>query len=470
MGQPISLKWGPNSSKGSLGLDGTQSCVNAFAKKTANGKSDYMMYAAPGLRPWATVPTGPHRGWISVQGRLLVAAGFTLYEVDALGVVTEVAGLPGSGFVQMAKNAKADPDVLMVASGRLWHWKGGAFVAFDSDFLPTLVGVVFIRGRFVVACSDGRLYWTGINDTIIDALSFANAEALPDGLVAIRERRNELWLFGSDSVEIWSPTENAEDPFSPLGGGAQPYGCLAAPGAVAENAGHIFWIDDNRQVRRAEGLQGAEISPPWVVEAIEKVADPSTIRAATFAHSGMNWYQISSPLWTMTYCLDSNYWTERVTGDDKRWRGEDSITFAGKTLIGDWQSGAIWELDANGYDDGEDHKPVVMVLRSALVHAFPTPLSVYSLHADIIAAAQHSANPEVSAPKAMLRISSDGGKSWSRPLYKAVGKPGARVSPRAIWRQLGTYERQGVSFELSMSARVARAVGDGIINGAAGSA
>lgn len=463
---PIGLKFGPGSSPGRHGLDGTAKIINGYAEALTNGKSEYAIYPAPGLKPWTRLDQSSWRGWIEVNGRLLIASGRVLYESDALGNVIEVAGLPGDGPVQFAKNAIADPDVMMVADGRAYHWKGGTLAALETDILPSLVGVILIRGRFMFAAVDGRCFYTDINSINIDGLSFSNAEGKPDGLVKPWGRRSEAWLLGTETTELWSPTEDENDPFSPLGGGALPIGCLC-PGSVAENNDDIFWIDNKHQVRRATGMQPKEISPPWVVRVIQNEPDKQSIVGTCYSVAGANWYEISGSTFTLRYSLDAGHWVHRQTGDLPRWRGQGSIDFAGKTLIGDYASGDIWELDANCHDDGDT--AVVMRLQSPLVHASPGPISIYSLHADIIpSVGGNSTDPEIADPKAMLRMSYDGGKSWTRPLTARLGKQGEYR--RVIWRQLGTYERGGVTFEIAISSKVAKCVMDCQINGLSGSA
>jgi hypothetical protein len=436
-----------------------------MAEPLENGKSAYVMHARPGLKQFAALETGPYRGSLDLNGRLLVASGKALYEVDGLGTVSEVGGLPGTGPVQFARNALADPDVLMVADNAVWHWKSGTLQQLESDVLPSIVGVCLIRGRFILAAADGRFFYSNINTVTFDALNFYNAEGKPDGLVSVWQRRDEVWLLGTETVELWAPTDDEDDPFSRLGGGALPIGCVSS-GSVSENNDDIFWVDNNNQVRRASGQTPKEISPPWVVRTIRDEPDKLGIVGAGITLSGINWYILTGSTFSLLYNMDQNQWSELATGDLQRWRGQGGFVFQGRPMCGDHKSGDIWELIDGHHLDGD--LPVVMKLQSALVHANPQPLAIYSLHVDIIPAVGiNSEAPEEANPQAMLRISSDGGKSWGRPLYAPIGRIGQQR--RVIWRQLGTYERHGVAFELSISSRVAKAVLDAQINGTAGS-
>lgn len=462
----IKLQFGPASSPGEFGLDGTARVVNGYSEPLTNGKSDYVIKATPGLRVWSNAAArGPWRGWINVANRLLAVIGNALYEFDVLGNMTEVGGIPGTGRVQMAANALADPDVLMVADGLPYHWKAGEVVPFETDVLPSLVGVVFTRGRFVLAAADGRFFYSQVNSTTIDGDAFYNAEGMPDGLVGIAEFGQEIYLFGTESLEKHGPTNDDTDPFSPVGGGALSIGC-ACPNSIADVAGRLLWVDDNHTVQMLTGTAPADASPEWVIRTIKDEPDRAAIIGTAYEIGGTIWYEISAPTFTLRYNIKRNLWSHRETIGMNRWRGQGAIVYAGHLLSGDCAKGTIWVHDPKHSMDGDD--PVVMRLVSPLIHASPAPLAVYSLHADVITGVGGiSADPEVSDPKVMLRISRDGGKSWSRPIAKPLGKQGK--FRRVIWRQLGTFERHGGAFEISISSKVAKCVGECLLNGTAGS-
>lgn len=463
---PIKLQFGPASSPGRFKRDASAMIINAHAEALTNGKAGYGMYGDPGLRRWASVDQAGWRGWIEVGSKLLFVVGSALYETDVLGNIVEVGGLPGSGPVQMAVNALADPDVMIVAGGIAYHWKAGTLTLYETDVLPSLVGVVYSRGRFIFAAADGRFFYSDINTVNVGGASYYNTEGKTDGLIKPWVISDELYLIGTKSIEKWGHTNDEEDPMSPLGGGALPFGC-SAPGSVAELNENLFWIDDKSVVRRLTGSQPQDVSPTWVVRVIQTEPYKGSISGMTYTVDGMQWYQISGSTFTLRYDLKTGYWYHRNTLGLPRWRGEGAIEFAGKTLIGDYRTGTIWELDKDHPFDGDD--PIVMVLRSPLVHSFPGTLGIFTLHVDMLTGVGlNSTDPDQADPHAMLRISDDGGQSWSAPLHEPIGRISA-VDTRVIWRMLGTYERQGAVFELSVSAAVSRCVMDGLINGLMGS-
>lgn len=465
MGQPIPLQFGPDSNFGKFGLDGSKRVFNAYAVPLGNdGKAPFALYAAPGLRPFASVPTKGLRGGIVVNGTAYVVIGRVLYSVSQLGDVTEIGGIPGDDFVAAAANALADPHIQFCASGRIYMMHSGVFSELQTDALPPVVDIDFIRGRFVYGIADGRWFYSDINSTEIGGASYYNAEGKPDGLTAVWVRRNEVWLLGTQSVEIYTPTENVDDPFTPLGGGALPYGCVSAA-SVAQNNDSIFWVDQSHIVRRTSGYEPSEISPPWLTRLIEKEVSPSRLIGSVYALDGQQYYELSGTEFTARYSLSANVWTERDTLGMKRWRGQGALEFGGKTLVGDVATGDLYELDKDYPYDGSSK--IMVRLRSPIISANPQPISIYSLHADMISGADDDgSDPELGNPVVMLRMSDDG-KSFTDPLKEPLWKQGE--TGRVIWRQLGTYERQGAVAEISYWAGVGKAMMGAVINGAAGS-
>jgi Phage stabilisation protein len=463
----IPLSFGLQSNRGRFLVDSSVSVVNAYAEPLPEGsKAQVGLYAAPGLKPWLMLPKGPFRGCKVVQGVLYVVSGGALYAISAAGTATVLGSISGYGQVSIASNALAVADIVIVADGTVYLCKGSVLSTVHSDALPPPVDVTFLRGRFVYAIADGRFYFTDINSTNVDGLAFYNAEGMPDGLVAIKSRRGELWLFGTESLEIWGATQDNSEPFTPMGGGSRPYGCIAA-GSINTVNDMIIWIDNETNVRMAagysdKGLGQGVISTAFISRMIDAEPDKESITSETFSVAGTNYYQMSGSTFTLTYSLATQQWTERTTHRLKRWRGVGAVTFAGQTIVGDHATGQLYALDMDHPYDGDE--PVVMRLVSPIMHAWPMPLSIYSLHLDCLTGV---GTRVIDDPEIMLRLSEDGGKTWFGPIMERLG--GMGEARRVIWRQLGTFERRGAVVEVSISAAVAKCVLQAVINGEAGS-
>ena len=64
-------------------------------------------------------------------------------------------------------------------------------------------GVTVIDGYFVFPIGDGRCFASELNATSVSALSFGKAEYKPDGLVRAVAWAGRLYLFGTETTEVW---------------------------------------------------------------------------------------------------------------------------------------------------------------------------------------------------------------------------------------------------------------------------
>jgi hypothetical protein len=461
---PLPLSFGLSSFKGKFRLDANVRAVNAYARQITGGRANVGLYATPGLKAWISLPTGPYRGGAVVGDLLYVVSGRVLYVVTPAGDIAELAGIPGDAPVQMVANALDQPDILLAADSKVWWIKGAVCTPYAPEAVTgSVVDVDFVRGRFVLFQSNGQFYYTRINSIEVEGDAFYNAEGKADGLVGGWVRRQEVWLLGSESTELWAPTTDVDDPFGPLGAGAIPIGCKNAA-TIAENSDDIFWVDNNNQVRRAQGYTPKEISPEWVVEIIEAEPNPESLRGFSFALGGLNWYVLMGSTFCLWYNLASGQWIERQTDGLPTWRGVGAVAFAGHVVVGDHRSGQLWRLTADHPFDGD--VPIHMRLQSGIVHAWPMPLAMHSLHVDVTSRPTMGDVSEADRTIA-LRLSEDGGGSWFAPLTRVLGERGA--ASRVIFRRLGTFERQGATVELVLPAVAAGCVKSAVINAEQGS-
>lgn len=455
---PIPISLGLKSSKGRLGVDSAVQTVNMDAEPLEDGsKHEYAVYPAPGLVLLHALGAGPFRGALSTAQGLYVCAGRTLYLIRPTGGVVVIGGVPGDGIVTIEQNSLADPDIVVVGGGSVFVQNSKGYSRLVTDAMPAPISVAFVGGRFLFGVADGRFFYTRVNSTEIDGDAFYNAEGKPDGLIRAYVRRREVWLFGTLTLEVWSITGDELDPFTPLGGGARPYGCLSAA-AVAEIDDRIFWIDQDYAVRMAQGYDGTPISTAYVTRVIKAEPDKTGITASVSTVDDTDFYEISGSTFTLRYNLKTGRWTDRVTGQLARWVGHGSVRDGDDTIVGDYRSGNLYRVDKAATSDGDE--PIYCRLVSPCISAFPSPVVIYSLHVDV--------EPRALAvePKMQLRMSYDGGKSFQGSIAKKIGKVGGRN--RAIWRKLGPVERQGAYIELSGFASDIGAVMAVVINGDTG--
>ena len=421
--------------------------VNLFPEIIPEGgKEPAFLNRAPGLKLKVSVGDGPIRGLWVLRNNLYVVSRDKLYKVDSNDAVTLLGTVSGtSGPVSMADNGT---QLFVACNGPsyIYNSQTNVFAQItDGDFAGA-VTVSYLDGYFVFNEPNSQKIWVTalLDGTSVDPLDFASAEGSPDGVVGIIADHRELWVFGTNSVEVWYNSGNADFPLSRIQGAFNELGC-AAPYSIAKMDNGLFWLGKDARgqgiVYRANGYTGQRISTHAVEWQIQQYADMSDAIGYTYQQDGHSFYVLIFPGADTTWVYDvaTQAWHERAgftNGDFTRHRSNCQAFFQGNVLVGDYQNANVYSFDL---DDFSDNGSIQKWLRSW--RALPTGQN------NLKRTAQHSLQLDLetgvglntgqgSDPQVMLRWSDDGGHTWSNEHWVSIGKIG-EFYRRAIWRRLG---------------------------------
>lgn len=424
--------------------------VNLFPEVVPEGgQMPAFLNRAPGLKFQQTIGTGPIRGlWAhQTQGTdFYVVSGTGVYKLTSLtGTPTLLGTITGTGPVSIADNGD---QIIFVANPNAFVYteSTNTFVQVTDPDFPGAVTVGYIDGYFVFNEPNSQKIWvTSLQDgTQIDPLDFASAEGSPDGVVGIIVDHREVWVFGTDSTEVWYNAGNADFPLARIQGAFNEIGCVA-PYSIAKLDNSIFWLGCDARgqgiVYRANGYIGQRISTHAIEWQIQQYLDMSDAVGYTYQQDGHAFYVLNFPTGGTTWVFDvaTGAWHERAyfnNGQFSRHRGNCQCNFNGNIVIGDYENGNIYTFDLTTYADNGGAQRWVRSWR-----ALPTGQN------NLKRTAHHSLqlNCEVgtglntgqgSDPQVMLRWSDDGGHTWSNEHWTSMGAIGA-YGKRAIWRRLG---------------------------------
>lgn len=423
------------------------------------GKEPAFLNRAPGLKLKVAVGTGPIRGMWQFGGYVYAVSGDTLYRIDPNYAVTTIGTVSGtSGSVSMADNGT---QLFVACNGPSYIYNSTTDVfsqITDGDF-PGAVTVAYLDGYFVFNEPNSQKIWvTSLLDGLsVDPLDFASAEGSPDGVVGIIADHREVWVFGTNSVEVWYNSGNADFPLSRIQGAYNELGCAAAY-SIAKMDNGLFWLGKDARgqgiVYRANGYTGQRISThavEWQIQQYENMADAI---GYTYQQDGHSFYVLIFPQANRTWVYDvaTQAWHERAgftNGEFTRHRSNCQAFFNGDVLVGDYLNGNVYAFDL---DDFSDNGGIQKWLRSW--RALPTGQN------NLKRSAQHSLQLDCETgvglnlgqgddPQVMLRWSDDGGHTWSNEHWVSIGKIG-QYYRRAIWRRLGmTMKLRDRVYELS---------------------
>jgi hypothetical protein len=407
---------------------------------------------------------------ISTGSNIYAVSGNKVVKIDALGGVTDVTSgaIPGTDDVFMARNAASPFQIAIVVEGKRYYIESDTLANITDTDLPPPNSVTFADQRIVFSVSDGRIFWSDIDDTTsIDALSFSTAEGAPDGLVRAFTHRLDLWLFGTETTEIWRSTADTDEPFRRVSGGYLQHGCDAHH-SVANLGDTLFWINEKHQVVAANGYAPQVISNLDVSRDIHAATDHNQISGFAYYSHGTGFYVLtntnsSDTEWTWVFNINTGKWLERRSDGSNRWRGLYSARVADKWIVGDGTSANFYEVDQDTYHENDN--PITWELRSPPVHAYPHRVSIDRLHLNFVAGVGlNSATTTDSDPQVYLDWSDDGGRNFSTTLQRSLGQQGEWLDT-VKFNNLGITGRQGRIFRLRCSAHVARGLRHAMIEG-----
>ena len=424
--------------------------VNLFPEMTPdNGQTAAFLNRAPGLNFLQSVGTGPIRAlWVSQNSGsdFYVVSANEVYKLTGLTATPTLLGtVTGTGPVSIADNGTqiffaCNPD------GYIYNETTNVFAQITDPDFAGAVTVAYLDGYFVFNQPDSQIIWVSqlLNGQSVDPLDFASAEGSPDGVVGLIADHRELWVFGTDSVEVWYDSGAADFPLTRIQGAFNEIGCVSAY-TIAKMDNGLFWLGTDARgqgiVYRANGYTGQRISTHAIEYAIAQYGNISDAIAYTYQQEGHAFYVLTFPSGNATWVYDvaTQAWHERAgwdNGEFTRHRSNCQCNFGGNIIVGDFENGNIYTLDLDVY---ADNGGIQKWLRSW--RALPSGQN------NLKRTAHHSLqlncesgvglnDGQGSDPQAMLRWSDDGGHTFSNEHWSPMGKIGAYYQ-RVFWRRLG---------------------------------
>jgi hypothetical protein len=432
--------------------------VNLFPEIIPEGGTEPgFLNRAPGLNFLQTVGTGPIRGLWAHQTNgsdFYVVSGTEVYKLTGLtSTPVKIGNVSGTGPVSIADNGAV---IFFACNGPSYTYyePTNEFNQITDTNFPGAVTVAYLDTQFIFNEPNSQRIWSVdtinpangdyIYPLVFNALFFASADGSPDGVQAVNVDHRQLWVFGTDSTEVWYNAGLSNFPLAPVQGAFNEIGCVA-PYTVAKLDNTLFWLGTDARgqgiVYKANGYGAARMSTHAIEYAIAQYGNISDALAYTYQQEGHAFYVLIFPTANATWVYDvaTQAWHERagfLNGAFTRHRSNCQCNFGGNTIVGDFENGNIYTFDLSVYaDNGQPQK----WLRSW--RALPTGQN------NLKRTAQHSLQLECesgtglndgqgSDPEVMLRWSDDGGHTWSSEHWSKMGKIGEYYR-RVFWRRLG---------------------------------
>lgn len=288
-----------------------------------------------------------------------------------------------------------------------------------------------------------------------------------DNITSIIVNHRELWIFGNKRTQPYQDTGSAAV-FDVIQGALIETGCGATL-SVCRADNSIFWIGQDERgaliVWRSNGYTPARVSTHAVEVWLSKQARVKELTSYAYQERGHLFWVLYVPDSDCTWIYDvgESMWHKRaawVSGAyQPHWSWNHSYCF-GKSLVGDWKTGNVYEMTCDALDDnGTDIRrlrraPVIInekkwIFHSQLTVDFQTGVGPQPPLTD--------GNGDPRQPQAALRWSDNKGATWSNQHVRELGFAG-QYNTRVFWMRLGRSRNR--VYELTITDPVVIAIVD----------
>jgi hypothetical protein len=372
----------------------------------------FLEIASTGARQaWGTVATGSTPATICSNGKtggqLMITAGTNVY----------IFTLATNAFAQIAA---------MNGLATMGDQLDGYFLALNSA-----TGTVYFSNL-----NDGTTWQTGLN--------FFKRNIASDAWVAMKVANRFIWLFGSQTSEIWYDAGTFPLPFAPYTSSVVPYGCAAAfSPCVADGA--LLWLglskDGNGQVLLSPGFSPRVVSTFAMSNVIGNYGLISDAVGDTYTSLGHTFYLLSFPTANTTLCYDATtqLWHNRGTWSAMNrtyvsWRPRFHAFAFGQHRMLDSSTGAIYQMSETFTSD-VDAGPIRRMRQGPGLFYQNQRLFINSFELYVEPGLGNAVDPG-SNPQIAMSISHDGGKTFGTEHMRSSGMIG-QYQARLRWNRCG---------------------------------
>lgn len=420
--------------------------------ESASASSKYCLLPTPGFATFASVGQAPIRGQIDVPDpsgeRSFFVAGYAFYELFSDGTTTQRGSVASD----------ANPATISwngATGGQLFITSGGVGYGYDLatnvltagvTALPATMGA-FLGDRFLALdAATSTLQASNLLSTTFDPTMIAVRSQAADPWVSMTVVHNEIWLWGKETGEVWYDSGAFPFPFEPIPNAIFEQG-IAAPFSATRDGSPLQWVGQNAQGARviwqANGYIPQRVSTHGIEAQLAAMSDVSDAVSFTYQENGHPFWMPVFPTGNAAFHFDAGIgpesWGERLhwnttTGLWEALRVWTHCYAFGKHLVGDRQTGTIYEMASTIYTDVGGTP--MRRLRQPPRLAFDQKRVTYDRLELVMDVGVGLTTGQGVDPQVMLRSSRDGGQTWGAERWRSAGALGA-YQTRVFWTRLG---------------------------------
>lgn len=397
--------------------------------------------------------------------RSVAGDGTETYTTSMLGTIL------GSDRVTMADNGTelcicAKPDSLTTGKSYIFTESPDTLTEItDANFDGPAESVLYVDGLFVFTKADGKKFFNSPISSGLgpyDALDFSTASADPDQIRAQAVYSNQLYIFGSETIEIFKNTGRSPAPFQRIQGAVIQLG-IFSPMSIQLFADSLVFIggsaNESPSVWSVSGSRKQKISTTAIDNELSALttAELDNVYSWKYGESGSYFYGFTTPSTTFVYDSSTNRWHERqssIANGLEAYRVSHMVTAYGKILVGDSFDGRIGCLQKGLYTEYGDlvksfmttqpfdnsGDPIFIPMIEAVCESGVGLTSDITVYSGVDPDGNRIEVTGGADPKVTLAWSKDGGRTFEGWLNRSLGKKG-EYKLRQQWRKLGRFPR-----------------------------
>ncbi len=424
----------------------SQRSINLYPEVTPEGKQQAALLSWPGNLLWKQGAAATScRGMYAWAGNLYKVTGTTLYKYDTDANETSIGTIYGTARCEFTSDANR---LVIVTAGTVYECDGSAVTNITAGSLDTPIAAAFLNARYLFNGDNGAWDYSDIDDPSSIDGSYT-AESAGDELVRVYTFNQIIYLFGEKTIEPWQDSGVAADPFVRVDGGIMQKGC-ASGYAITNTDSYVYFLGDDRQIYRLSGYQVQPVTNSGVSHFLETAVTVSDAVAWTVYLDGQDFVIFQFPTADKTYAFSetTGAWFELSTGlEYGRHRINSYAYFDGKHLIGDVDSGSIFEMNLTTYTDNGAAFVRQRDSQSLSAAMLGKPGQRMRMRRAELICETGVGNSDIANPRVAFSASYDGGASFTNEDWLSLGRQGERTTVVEWWNM-------AVFKELIMRVRV----------------
>lgn len=312
----------------------------AVDNKIAKGQ----LKLTPGVEDLVEGP-GIDRGSVLWNERCYRVMGTKLVYVPAQGAVVTIGDVGGSGPVSFAYSF----DRLAVRSGTsLYYYDGSALEEITDIDLGAVYDLIWVDGYFMTIDRSSIVVTELSDPTQVDPLKYGSAEEDPDMNVGLIKARNEVYVMGRYTIEIFQNVGGNGFPFAKVDGATIPYGVISSS-AKCNFAESFAFVGSAKNEGLAIFVSGqgtaTKISTRAIDDFIASVPDPTNIVLENRTDRDENRLFVHTSIGTVVFllqasrALEQSVWYHVTSGTN--YRPRYSLDCYGGKMVGDTETGKL---------------------------------------------------------------------------------------------------------------------------------